>query len=102
MPPALVRIPSQRPLAPNVTSVAKDKGDNEMIPEAVHRSPGICLTAEENPGKPARKQSDERDMRPVFASNGVPFLQIRPVDRTSGRENEGKDRTGEGIGFNNT
>ena len=23
-----------------------------MIPGAVHRSPGICLTAEENPGKP--------------------------------------------------
>ena len=28
-----------------------DKGDNGMIPGAVHRSPGICLTAEENPGK---------------------------------------------------
>jgi hypothetical protein len=33
-------------------SVANDKGDNEMILEAVHRSPGICLTAEENPRKP--------------------------------------------------
>ena len=32
--------------------VANDMGDNEMIPEAVHRSPGICLTAEKNPGKP--------------------------------------------------
>ena len=29
-----------------------DKGDNEMIPAAVHRSPGIYLTAEEIPGKP--------------------------------------------------
>ena len=36
----------------SVTSVANDKGDNEMIPEAVHRSPGICLTAEKNPRKP--------------------------------------------------
>ena len=48
---AHVRVPSQRPLAPNVasvTSVADDKGDNEMILGAVHRSPGICLTAEEN------------------------------------------------------
>ena len=31
---------------------ANDKGDNEKIPGAVHRSPGIYLTAEENPGKP--------------------------------------------------
>ena len=29
-----------------------DKGDNERIPGAVHRSPGICLTAVENYGKP--------------------------------------------------
>ena len=51
MPPAPVRVPSQRPLATNdvaVTSVANDKGDNEMILGAVHRSPGIYLTAEEN------------------------------------------------------
>ena len=47
-----VRVPSQWPLAPSVTSVrsvAIDKGDNEMILGAVHRS-GICLTAEENLG----------------------------------------------------
>ena len=29
-----------------------DKADNETILGAVHRSPGICLTAEENPRKP--------------------------------------------------
>ena len=29
-----------------------DKGDNEMISGAVHRSPGIYLTAEEDPRKP--------------------------------------------------
>jgi hypothetical protein len=54
MPPAPVRVPSQRPLAPSftsVTSVVNDKGDNEMILGAVRRSPGICLTAEEKPGK---------------------------------------------------
>ena len=28
------------------------KGDNEMILGAVHRSPSICLPAEENPRKP--------------------------------------------------
>ena len=55
VPPSPVRVPSQRPLAPSfapVPSVANDKGDNEMIPGAVYRSPGICLVAEENPGKP--------------------------------------------------
>ena len=55
VPPAPVRVPSQRPLVPSDTSVstvANDKGDYEMIPGAVHRSPGICLTAEENSKKP--------------------------------------------------
>ena len=50
VPPAPVRVPSQRPLAPSVasvTSIANDKDDDEMILGAVHRSPGICLTAEE-------------------------------------------------------
>ena len=50
VPPAAVRVPSQRPLAPSVasvTSVANDKGD-DMILGAVHRSSGICRTAEEN------------------------------------------------------
>ena len=49
-----VRVPRQQPLAPcvtSVTSVANNKGDNEMIPGPVHRSPGTCFTAEENPGK---------------------------------------------------
>ena len=53
--PVVHRSMGQRPLAPSVssvTSVANDKGDNEMIPGAVHRSPGICLMAEENPRKP--------------------------------------------------
>ena len=51
VPAAPVWVPSQRPLAPSVasvTSVANDKGDNEMILGAVHRYPGICLTAEKN------------------------------------------------------
>ena len=54
-PPAPVRVPIQRPLDPSVasvTSVANDKAVNEMILKAVHRSPGICLTAEESPRKP--------------------------------------------------
>ena len=55
VPPAPVRVPSQRPLAPSValvTSVANHRGANEMILGAVHRSPGICLITEENPRKP--------------------------------------------------
>ena len=31
---------------------ANGKDDNEMIRGAMHRSPGICLTAEENHRKP--------------------------------------------------
>ena len=46
--PAPVQVPSQRPLAPSVVSVAYDKGDNEMILGAGHRSPSIWLIAEEN------------------------------------------------------
>ena len=53
--PAPFRVPSHRLLAPSVASIssdANDKGDNEMILGAVHRYPGICLTAEEKPRKP--------------------------------------------------
>ena len=96
MPPAPVRVPSQRPIAPSVasvTSVANDKGNNEMILGAVHRSPGICLTAEETP---RRIPSDEGAVRPVIAANEVPFFQMRSIGwhSTSGREKEGiKERT---------
>ena len=73
VPPAPVQVPSQRPLAPSVTSVisvANDKGDNEMIPGAVHRFAGICLTTEENPGKPQLgDRLMKRAVRPVIASN---------------------------------
>ena len=52
VPPAPVRVPSQIPLAQSVTSIPNDKCDNELIPGAVHRSPGIYLEAEEKPEKP--------------------------------------------------
>ena len=50
---------------------ANDKGDNEIIPEAVHRFRGIYLMAEENPGR---------------------LLQMTSVEsyNTSWREKEGK------------
>ena len=41
---------------------ANDKANNEMIPKAVHRSPGIYLMAEDNPEKP---QLEDRPMKPV-------------------------------------
>ena len=100
VPAATVQIPSQRPLAlsvTSVTSVANDKGDNEMILGAVHRYPGICLTAEENPRKPQLGDRLMKRLKPVIASNGVPFLQIRSIEShsTSGREKEkNKERTG--------
>ena len=51
-------------------SVANDKGDNEMILGAMHIR-----------GKPqktsARRPSDEGAVRPVIASIGAPFLQMR-------------------------
>ena len=76
VPAAPVQVPNQRPLAPNVasiTSIANDKGDNEMTLGAVHRAHYICLTAEENPRKPLLGV-DEGAVRPFIASNGVPFL----------------------------
>ena len=37
-----------------------DKGDDEMIPEAMHKSPSLYLMAEDNPEKTsARRPSDE-------------------------------------------
>ena len=54
---------------------ANDKDDNEMIPGAVHRSPDICLTAEENLGETSARRLPIKAIRPVIASNGVPYYQ---------------------------
>ena len=51
---------------------ANDKGDNEMIPVAAHRSPGIYLTADEIPGKAQLRDSLMKVVWPVIASNEVP------------------------------
>ena len=80
VPPAPVWVPSQRLLAPSATSVANDKGDNE-IPGAGHLPYGC--------GKP---QLGDRLMKGLcdqsFASNGVPFLQMRSVGSNSTSEKE--------------
>ena len=52
------------------TSVTNDKADNEMIPGAVHRSPGIYLTTEEN-----LRLTDEGAVRAFIILNGVPYLK---------------------------
>ena len=87
VPAAPVLVPSQRPLAPiatSVTSVANEEGDNEMIPRAVHRSPGICLTAEEYLGKP---QLGDHLMKGLCYQSspqmGYLILQIRSVGPTA-------------------
>ena len=71
VPPAPVRVSSQRPLAPSVTSVTA-----EMIPGSVHKSPAIYLTAEE-PRKTSARRPSMKAVRPV--------TQVR-----SGSEKEGK------------
>ena len=76
------------PSVASVTSVANDKGDNEMKLRAVNRSPAFALQMRKTS---ARRPSDEGTVRPVITSNGVPFLQMRSVGShaTSGREKEG-------------
>ena len=68
------------------------KGDNEMIPVAVHRSPGVCLMTEETPGKPQLGVRLMKAVRPFIASNGVSYTQMRSVRSysTSGRVKVGK------------
>ena len=65
-----------------------DKGDSEMIPRTVHRSPGINLPADENPGKPQLGDRLMKAVRPVIASDGVSYFQMRSVGShsRSGRE----------------
>ena len=76
VPPAPVLFHSKRSLAPSVasvTSVANDKGDNQMIPVAVHRSFGICLTAEENSRKPQLRDRLMKGLYDQSSPQMVPF-----------------------------
>ena len=74
-------------------------GINEMIAGAVHRYPGIYLTAGENSRKP---QLGDRLIKGLcdqsYLQMGSLFLQIRSVGShsTSGRE---KERIKERMGF---
>ena len=79
----------------SVMSVTNDESDNEIILGAVHRSPDICLTAEENLRKP---QLGDRLMKGL-CDQSSPQMGYRPpkevgrmaqyVRKEKGR-NEGK------------
>ena len=72
---------------------ANDKDDNKIIPEAVYRSSGIYFTAEESPGKPQLVDRLLKPVRPVNATNGVPYLRIASLGSHStqvGRRKEGR------------
>ena len=64
------------------------KGDNKMIRGAVHRSPGMCLTTEENPEK---TQLGDRRWR-LCASNGFPYFQMRSAQNFRKREGRKKGK----------
>ena len=70
---------------------SNDNGDNEMIPGSVHRSPGMYLTAEENPQLGNRIT---KAVRSAIVTNGVLYLQMRLVGShsTPGRKVKRKEQ----------
>ena len=72
-----------------VTSVANVKGDNGMMPGAVHRSPGICFMTEENPGKP---QLGKRLMKGLCYQSSPQLGSIGQSDRTAHQEGKRQER----------
>ena len=64
-----------------------------MIPGAVHRPPDIYLKTEDILGKPQLGDRVMKALRPVIASNEVPYLQMTSVGThsRSGREKEAKN-----------
>ena len=101
MPPTPVRVPSQRPLAPSVasvTSVTNDKGDIEMITGAVHRSPGICLKVEENPGKP---QLGDRLMKGLYCQSSPQMGSLSSKRGQDGRRKKRMNIQSEGVRLGN-
>ena len=59
-------------------SLSVDKSDNEIKPEAVHRSPGIYLTAEENPEKPQLGDHMMHLLNDVIAGRNDPMYRRHP------------------------
>ena len=59
-------------------SVPNDKGDNEMIPGLRIDLLAFALQLRKTS---ATRLSDEGVLRPVIASNGVPYLEMRSIGR---------------------
>ena len=72
--------------------LSNNKDDNEMILEAVRRSPGVYLTAGKNFGKPQLGNHLMEAVQPVIAANRVRYLLIMSLGshKTSSREKEWK------------
>ena len=95
-PPDSVRVASQRSLARDSLQSRlslNDKGDKEMMPGAVHRSPDIYLTTEEIPGNPQLLDCLTKAARPAMSSDGVPYPSKRGrQNRTERQERRRKER----------
>ena len=72
-----------------------DMGDSEMMPGAVHKSPVICLTAEENPEKAQLEDHLTKFCNQLSPQNGVPY--IHEVDRIAQHVRKGEGRKGRGL-----
>ena len=107
VPPAPVTVPSQRPLAPSVTSVtsvANDKYDNEMILGLCTDLLAFALQLKKQPKTSTRRPYDEGAVRLVIASNAVRFLQTSSYNRTArqeGRREELRKAREMGVGYYN-
>ena len=101
MPPPPVWVPSQRRLIPSDTSdilVTNDKGDNEIFLGAMHRSPGICLMAEKNPGEQLRGRLMKGLSHHSLPQMGFLSFKLGRLDRTAHEEGEGRKEGKDGMG----
>ena len=90
---APVRAPNHLPRMSRQSRLsANDKGDSEIIPWTAHRSLVSNLRSRKT-WKTSGRRPSIKAVRPVIASNGVPYLQMRSVGShsTSGRKKEGND-----------
>ena len=82
LPPAPIRVLANDHL-PRMSRQSRllvnDKGNNEMNPRAVYRSPRIYLTAKENTGKPQLGDFLTKAVRQAIALNGVPYFQMTSI-----------------------
>ena len=78
--------------------LANDKGDNEVMPGAVHRFLGIYLTAEDNPGNPQlgdRRRRLCEQSSPLMASLASKWGHYNHATCQEGRRKELRKGEGE-------